>query len=114
MGEGMPGSSPKEEELMSREKRLEKAQMRVPFTVPFFAPGVAKLPVTWDKSVDTACTDGEGIKWNPEFFDKLKDQELVTVLCHEVCHCLLGHIWRIPPDQDWDRWNQATDHAGIS
>lgn len=96
---------------MSREKRLEKAQMRVLFQVPFFAPGVAKLPVDFDKSVDTACTDGERIKFNPDFFDKCKDQELVTVLCHEVCHCLLGHIWRIPPDKDWEKWNQATDHA---
>lgn len=97
--------------MSNRDKRLEKAQMRVLFTVPFFAPGVAKLPVKWDPAIDTACTDGEGIRWNPEFFDKLKDQELVTVLCHEVCHCLLGHIWRIPPGGDWDAWNQATDHA---
>jgi predicted metal-dependent peptidase len=85
--------------------------MRVLFQVPFFAPGVAKLPVVWDPSIPTACTAGDNIRFNPEFFDKCKDQELVTVLCHEVAHCLLGHIWRAPGGADWDVWNQATDHA---
>lgn len=97
--------------MNARDKRLEKAQMKVLFQVPFFAPGVAKLPIVWDESIDTACTAGENIRWNPKFFDKLKDQEIVTVLAHEVCHCLLGHIWRIPGGGNWDVWNQATDHA---
>src|SRR6266568_784145 len=96
---------------ISRDKRLERAQMRVLFPVPFFAPGVARLPVVWDDKIDTACTDGREIRWSPAFFDKLKDQELVTVLCHEVCHCMLGHLWRAPGGVDWDTWNQATDHA---
>ena len=97
--------------MTAREKRLEKAQTRVIFTVPFFASGVAKLPVRFDGSVDTAATDGTGIRWNPQFFDKLTDAQLVTVLCHETCHCLLGHIWRAPDGADWELWNQATDHA---
>jgi hypothetical protein len=98
----------------SRDKRLEKAQMRVLFQVPFFAPGVAKLPVRWDDTIDTACTDGGEIRFSGKFFDTLKDQEVVTVLAHEVAHCLLGHIWRAPGGRevaDWDIWNQATDHA---
>jgi len=92
-------------------KRIERAQMKVLFTVPFFAPGVAKLPVVFDDSVDTACTDGELIRFSPAFCDKLSDPELVTVLVHEVCHCLLGHLWRAPVGADWNVWNQATDHA---
>lgn len=95
----------------SREKRLERAQTRVIFTVPFFAPGVVKLPVTWDESIPTACTDGTGIRWSPEFFDSLPDPVLVTVLCHETCHCLLGHGWRAPEGVDWETWNVACDHA---
>lgn len=91
-------------------KRIEKAQMRVLFTVPFFAPGVAKLPVEFDDTIDTACTDGERIKFSPAFCDRLSDPELVTVLCHEVWHCLAGHLWRAPSGADWDVWNQATDH----
>lgn len=96
---------------MSRQKRLEKAQMRVLFQVPFFAPGVAKLPVVWDDTIDTACTDGKEIRWSGKWFDSLPDECLPTVLCHEVAHCLLGHLWRAPQGCDWQRWNIATDHA---
>lgn len=95
----------------SRNKRVEKAQLRVLFNVPFFAPGVAKLPIVWDDTIPTACTDGKEIRWNPEWFDTLDDPVLVTVLCHEVCHPLLGHLWRMPAGGDHELWNQAADHA---
>ncbi len=95
----------------SRQKRLEKAQIRVLFNAPFFAPAVARLPVVWDASIPTACTDGKEIRWSPEFFDSLADHELVTVLCHEVCHPMLGHIWRAPGGCDHRTWNIACDHA---
>lgn len=94
-----------------RMKRLDKAQLRVLFQVPFFAPGVAKLPNKFDDSQPTACTQGTEIRWNREFLDSLKDAEIVTILCHEVCHCLLGHLWRFPNGGDAQLWNQATDHA---
>lgn len=94
-----------------RDKRLEKAQLKVFWEAPFFAAGVSKLPVVWDDSVPTACTDGRQIRWNPKHFDGLKDQEVVTVLAHETAHCLLGHLWRAPAGADADLWNQACDHA---
>jgi predicted metal-dependent peptidase len=94
-----------------RDKRIEKAQLNVLFTVPFFAPGVAKMPVEWDETIDTACTDGKKIRFNPQFCDECKDQELVTVLCEEVGHALLGHLWRAPAGCDWGTWNQACDQA---
>lgn len=94
-----------------RTKRVERAQTKVIFTSPFFAPGVAKLPVVWDTGVETACTDGTCIRWNPEWFDKLPDPQLVTLLVHETCHCLLGHVWRAPEGAEHDTWNIACDHA---
>lgn len=108
---------------ISREKRVERAQMRVLFRVPFFAPAVAKLPVEFDKmehiknpEARTAHTDGTKIVINPDFVDKLSDDQLVTLLCHEACHPMLGHLWRAPvaakvDQESWDTWNKATDHA---
>ena len=95
----------------TRNKRIERSQCRVIFTVPFFAPGVGKLPVVWDDSIDTACTEGKRIRWNPAFFDSLTDGQVLTVLVHETCHCLLGHMWRAPDGCDWGKWNIATDHC---
>lgn len=97
-----------------RMARIHKAQLRTLFNVPFFAPGVAKLPNRFvDKSegIETAATSGEEIRWCREWFDSLDDKYLPTVLCHEVAHCMLGHLWRAPLGADWDVWNQATDHA---
>lgn len=97
--------------MNARDKRIERAQTRVIFTVPFFAPGVARLPVVWDDTIPTACTAGDVIRFSPQFADKLSDSQLVTILCHETAHCLLGHIWRAPEGADWEVWNQACDHA---
>jgi predicted metal-dependent peptidase len=36
---------------------------------------------------------------------------VVTVYCHEVAHCMLGHLWRVPPGAEIDHWNIACDHA---
>jgi predicted metal-dependent peptidase len=92
-------------------KKVERAQMRVLFHVPFFAPAVARLPVRFDDSIPTACTDGKGIRWNREWFDALKDEVIPTVLCHEAMHCMLGHLWRMPKGGEWNEWNIACDHA---
>jgi len=94
-----------------RMKRVDRAALKVLFHVPFFAAGVAKLPVSFTDDISTACTDGNKILWSRTFIDSLKDEQIVTVLAHEVCHCLLGHIWRAPVGCDWDVWNQAIDHA---
>jgi predicted metal-dependent peptidase len=101
--------------MSARDKLAERARMKVLFQVPFFAPAVAKLPIVWDANTQTASTDGECIKWNPEWFDKLEEQVRVTVLCHEAMHCMLGHLWRVPAAvqgaDGWRLWNEATDHA---
>lgn len=96
-----------------RAKRIERAQLKVLFQCPFFAPGVARLPVEFstDPGIPTACTDGNRILWDREWFDSLEDQQVVTVYCHEVAHCMLGHLWRIPPGAQMGDWNIAIDHA---
>lgn len=94
-----------------RNKRIDRAQLKVMFAVPFFAPGIARLPIVWSDSCPTAETDGKTIWWNRKWFDELKDEVVVTVLCHEAAHCLLGHLWRIPDKNEMEAWNHATDHC---
>jgi predicted metal-dependent peptidase len=107
-----------------RVKRLERAQLQVLFRTPFFAPGVCKLPVSFvpesefstrfrvpSSQLCTALTDGKEIWWCEEWFDSLPDEVLPTVLCHEACHCMFGHLWRMPAGADVGIWNVACDHA---
>lgn len=94
------------------QRHIDRARLRVLFNTPFFAPGVARLNVVWDESIPTACTDGKQIIWNPKFFaeyQKLDADLQVSILCEEVCHCLLGHLWRAPDGADWATWNMACD-----
>lgn len=100
--------------MSARDKRAEKAQLGILWDVPFFASGCMRLPIVWDESVQTACTDGKCIKWNPKFFDSCTDQQLVTVMCEEVGHCQLGHLWRHPAEaklspEAWSHWNYCVD-----
>jgi predicted metal-dependent peptidase len=100
----------------SREARLRKAKLHVLFKVPFFASGVATMPVIFDDTVlsnghPTACTNGKVIRWHPEDFDALEDMYLPTKLCHEVIHPLWGHLWRMPEGGDPEEWNKACDHV---
>lgn len=101
----------------NRQKRLEKAHLRIMFSVPFFFPAVARLPVRFvdaqamPSGIPTACTDGKEIVWCAEWFDKLDDGVVTTVLCHEACHCLLGHLWRMPVGGEPRIWNWSGDHV---
>ena len=42
----------------------------------------------------TACTDGNRLIFDPEFAEKLSEQELQFVTLHEVMHCVLEHCVR--------------------
>src|SRR5262245_31918943 len=103
--------------IKDKDKRIERAQIRTIFNAPFFAAAVARLPVIWDDSVDTACTDGDCIRWSPKYMDTLEENVPQTVLCHEAMHNLFEHIRRCMElearygaEFDWDLANQAADH----
>src|SRR5580658_5331469 len=49
--------------------------------------------------VQTACTNGVKIKWDPAFVSNLSEEELRGVLIHETLHCAHGHLWRLPIDE---------------
>jgi len=76
----------------------------------FIAPLFCNLKFYWDKTIDTACTDGVSLRWNPDFFLSLDPQTRVTVLAHEVWHVALQHMFR-RGDKDPERYNIAGDHV---
>ena len=56
----------------------------------------------------TACTDMRQILFDPEFTDRLDDEELMFVMIHEVMHCALKHCIR-GRELDQDLYNTACD-----
>jgi len=100
--------------MKANNKGIDHVQLKTCFDAEFFAPGVMRLPVVWDDSIPTACTDGKRIKWNPKHFEQCSEGNAVMVMCEEVGHCLLGHLWRYPAEarssaQAWQHWNWCCD-----
>ncbi len=58
--------------------------------------------------LDTAATDGKTVYYNPDFFDKLSDDERAFIYAHEVCHVAFNHILR-SKGRNQRLWNIATD-----
>ena len=58
----------------------------------------------------TAATNGKRIKYNPEFFMSLDNEERVFLMLHEAMHCAYLHMERTT-GRDHSRFNIAADHV---
>ena len=74
----------------------------------FYGSLATHLVDVMDPSIDTACTDGKVIRWNPDFVEKLTDEEVRFVLLHEALHCAHAHFDRLPINE---QGNIAGDYA---
>ncbi len=75
-------------------EKLKKARTRLLLTTDrklVFLAHMLTIPDRLDESVETACTDGTVIRWNPAFVDSLSNDEVFGVLVHELMHIALLH-----------------------
>lgn len=94
---------------MSKASELvSQATTQIILDHPFFATLLLHMPRIEDKSVETACTNGVVIKYNPEFIESLTPSQIAGLMVHEVLHPALGHLWRLPRN---DQGNIAGDYA---
>lgn len=64
----------------------------------------------WDETIPTACTNGKYIKYNPQFFMNLDEDEQVFLILHETLHVAYLHMDRLG-NKDMKRWNIAADYV---
>lgn len=84
---------------------------------PFFGSLVMNLKIVemdeiQCKSINTACTDGRRILYNPDYITELNNMDfeyVQTLLVHEVFHCAFSHINR-RKGRLANVWNYATDY----
>ena len=74
----------------------------------YFASRSVQCAMVPDASIDTACTNGKRIKYNPAFIADLPLMEVVGTLIHEVMHITDFHHIRMV-GKDPQEWNIATD-----
>lgn len=77
-------------------------------TAGFLAPLMCSMDFYWMPSIETACTNGLFVGWNPGFFLALSPATRETVLVHELWHPALLHNVR-RGNRDHKIWNQACD-----
>lgn len=100
-------------ENVRQNMEIEYVRDRVRAKFPLLGTTMAQLKTVAAKRVanevvDTAGTDGKTIYYNPEYFEKLSDDERVFVYAHEVMHVAFNHILR-SKGRNHKIWNQATD-----
>lgn len=91
-------------------EEFTKARSQLILTSPFFGTLALRLRPIPDESVETACTNGEYIKYNPKWFLRLREQERIGLIAHEVMHVALFHMIR-RDNRDSVRWNIAGDYV---
>lgn len=88
--------------------RINRARWWALTHSPFYGSLAMALRDVEDSAIQTACTNGEEIRWNPSFVESITDENLRFILLHETCHCAHEHFWRLPADE---MGNQAGDYA---
>ena len=99
-------------------KLVGKAVTKLLLQNPFYGFLTCSLDLVQDFGIDTACTDGKQIKYNPAFFLGLDPElpvkggqkEIQGIMAHEVLHVAYKHHTR-RGERDADLWNQACDHV---
>jgi predicted metal-dependent peptidase len=93
---------------------ISKARATMILKNPFYGILALNLEPIEDPSVLTAATNGTSLYYAPKYIKELYDKGglplVVSLVCHEVMHCALGHLWR-QDSRSMIRWNHACDYA---
>jgi predicted metal-dependent peptidase len=95
---------------MQAEQKLIKARTGLVLSSPFFASIALHLTLLEDKECKTAYTDSVVLGYNPIFIESLTLSEVKAVICHEVMHVVMLHIFRMQ-ERNHRKWNIACDYA---
>lgn len=90
--------------------KLTKAKVQLILNQPFFASLSLSMKYVEDATIQTACTNGQQIRYNPEFIESLEVEEIKGLIAHEIMHVAMLHHTR-QQARDNKKWNVAGDYA---
>lgn len=91
-------------------QKMVKARANLVMGHPFFGTLALRMKMVEDASVETAVTDGQAIKYNPKYVDKLPLTKVQGLIAHTVMHpAFLHHTRRGARDKK--KWNRACDES---
>jgi len=91
------------------EAKLEKSRRWLLLDFPLLAGEALRMPHILDPRVPTACTNGQVVRWNPQFLAALDDEGLLFTGAHEIGHPILFHSERMRPEWNKELANIAAD-----
>jgi predicted metal-dependent peptidase len=90
-------------------ERITKARIQVQMKSPFFSYMSLYLKLHEKEGIETMGVDIKGnLYYSKEFVEKLSDEELQSVIIHEILHLVLLHLTR-QGTRDRNLFNVATD-----
>ena len=91
-------------------EKLKRARTKLVLSHPFFGCMLLSCRMIETNQVPTAATDGRDLYYNSAFIGKLKHEELMGLLAHEVMHKVFMHAFR-RKSRNSKLWNIACDYA---
>ncbi|WP_044937773.1 DUF2201 family putative metallopeptidase [Pseudobutyrivibrio sp. LB2011] len=89
-------------------RQLQECRYRLNHMYDDFAIGMYSMSYFATKDIWRISTNGDCIIFNPDWLEKLGPKELDFIMCHQLMHIQLGHIFR--PSYYWgDRYHLAAD-----
>ena len=89
--------------------KLRRARIQLQSKNPFFAYLVLNLTIKEEKKIPSCAVDNyNNLYYNPDWINKLTDNQTEMLLCHEVMHIAFQHLVR-NKQRDSFIFNMATD-----
>ncbi|MDQ3273770.1 MAG: VWA-like domain-containing protein [Actinomycetota bacterium] len=95
---------------MAKTDLFTRARANLVLSHCFFGALALRIKCIEDTTIDTACTDGGSIRYNPDFVNKLSLAKCTGLIAHEIMHPALLHHTRMGAREP-KRWNMACDYA---
>lgn len=110
---------------MNARDKISRAIIKMLREQPFFAAvAMSHKIVENSERCSTIATNGKELVYNPKWIESRSEQDLETIMIHEVMHVTLGHHLRVEgleayelpqgefPNRSWfDMWQKAADCA---
>ena len=95
---------------MTYQEKLTKAKAKLMLEHPYFGALASALKIESDPDQLTFKSDGNTVRLNEEYIDKLNVSEVEFILSNGAMHAVLGHMQRRGGRDKW-LWQEACDFA---
>ena len=95
---------------MTYKDKITKAKARLMLEHPYFGTVASSLPLEKNNDILTFTSDGEKMRYNSEYLDRLSLEEVEFVMANGAMHTVLKHHERVNGRTKW-LWQTATDYV---